>query len=96
MVDLPAMKLARAPPYNTDCLFRLEERINRRGATSGVILLASAILLTVHTSLRLSDIQPHGALGVADSVLHGTLISCVTKRQHGSPWPSAAPKMGFS
>ena len=57
---------------------------------------AAGILLMTFASLRFSDAQRLRTFEVNDDSVHGTLISCKTKKLHGQFWPWAFPRRGIT
>ena len=64
---------------------------------------AAGILLMAFASLRFPDAQRLRTFEVNDDSVHGALISCETKKQHGQFWhwacpakASLGPAIGFS
>ena len=95
MIDQESRKVAQAPPFRLEFLVKLEKITQDDNIEIGLKLFASAILLTVHDSLRFSDIQRIATFNETDDVIHGTLAACKVKKQHGLPWPFAAVRRGF-
>ena len=96
MTDQEGRKVAQAPPFKLKFLLLLEELIEDEDTRIGLKLFAAAILLTVHASLRFSDIQRMATFNETNDVIHGTLTACKVKKQHGLPWPFAALRKGFN
>ena len=96
MIDREGRKVAQAPPFKLKFLLLLEELIENEDTKIGLKLFAAAILLTVHASLRFSDIQRMATFNETNEVIHGTLTACKVKKQHGLPWPFAALRKGFN
>ena len=96
VLDLTSRKVAQAPPFPLNFLVRLEKLVEQEDMEIGLLLFASAILLTVHASLRFSDIQRISTFTETEDVIHGSLTACKVRKQHGLPWPFAALRMGFT
>ena len=94
--DSVGRKVAQAPPFTLEFLILLERITENEEAEIGLKLFASAILLTVHASLRFSDIQRISTFTETDEVIHGTLTACKVRKQHGLPWPFASLRKGFT
>ena len=47
-------------------------------------------------SLRFSDAQRIRSFGINEDSVHGTLLNCKTKKQHGQFWPWACPREGVT
>ena len=96
VMDLTCRKVAQAPPFPLKLLVRLEELVEDENKEIGLKLFASAILLTVHASLRFSDVQRMATFAETEEVIHGSLTACKVRKQHGLPWPLAALRKGFT
>ena len=57
---------------------------------------AAGILLMSYASLRFSDAQRLETFEVNSDSIHGTLLTCKTRKQHGLDWPWACPLMGIT
>ena len=92
--DDPAPK--HAPAFTLDLVFKFASLAEGPMVCSGKRLLSASILFMTLTSLRFSDVHRLKTLPVNDSFVFGALLNSKSKKPHGSDWPFAAPKRGFS
>ena len=57
---------------------------------------AAGVLLVTYASLRFSDFRRIRPFEINEDSVHGTLITCKTKKVHGQFWPWACPREGIT
>ena len=81
----------QAPSMSLATLRAIEEIATNKSATPYKRAFAAGILLMTYASLRFSDVQRIRSFECNEDAVHGTLLICKTKKQHGQHWPWASP-----
>ena len=95
MVD-PNEAPKQAPAMSLATLRAIEEIATNKSVTPYKRAYADGIFLMIYASLRFSDVQRIRSFECNEDAVHGTLLNCKTKKQHGQHWPWACPQEGIT
>lgn len=86
----------QAPSMSLSTLRAMGEIATNKSATPYKRAFAAGALLVTYASLRFSDVQSTRTFERNEDAVHGTLLNCKTRKQHGQFWPRVCPLGGIA